>query len=228
MVAGAAQEGGEQLEVVVPVVVPDGDVDAELLARLRLVAELAAEPLRDACLRVVVPLEVGAPVHGEQTCEVVAVHKLLQVADGGEDATLDGIREPRAVRADAVFERDLGLHVGYPPVEYEVKGAALRLRLGGEVAYELAIRGKALAVAALQATLRREVRVAHDEALAHGVVADGLQQEALAGTVAAHDEAEARAAFGHKVKVMQQGRDLSLAPDRDVRKADAWDDAALE
>ena len=156
------------------------------------------------------------------------MHKLLQVADGGEDATLDGIRESRAVRADAVLERDLGLHVRDPAVEYEIKGSALRLRLGGEVAYELAIRGEALAVAALQATLRREVRVAHDEALAHGVVADGLQQEALAGTVAAHDEAEARAPLGHKVKVVQQGRDLSLAPDRDVGKADARDDAALE
>ena len=142
---------------------------------------------------------MGAPVHGEQAREVVAVHKLLQVADGGEDAALDGVREAGRVRAYAVLERDLGLHVGHPAVEYEVQGPALRLRLGGEVAYELAVRGEALAVAALQATLRREVRVAHDEALAHGVVADGLKQEALAGAVATHDEAEACPAFRHKV-----------------------------
>ena len=58
--------------------------------------------------------------------------------------------------------------------------------------------------------------------------ADGLEQKALAGSVATDQKAEARAAVGDETQVGEQGADLYLAPYGDVGKADARDHAALE
>ena len=58
--------------------------------------------------------------------------------------------------------------------------------------------------------------------------ANGLQQEALAGAVAADEEAEARAAVRHELEVVQQRLNLALAADGNVGQAYARDDAALE
>ena len=58
--------------------------------------------------------------------------------------------------------------------------------------------------------------------------ADRLEQEALAGAVAADEEAEARAAVGDEVEVVKQGGNLGLAAHGDVRKADSGHNAALE
>ena len=58
--------------------------------------------------------------------------------------------------------------------------------------------------------------------------ADGLQQEALARSVATNEEAEARPAVCHEVKVVQERLNLALAANGDVREPDAGHDAALE
>ena len=58
--------------------------------------------------------------------------------------------------------------------------------------------------------------------------ADGLEQKALAGSVATDQKAEACAAVGDETQVGEQGADLDLAPYGDVGKADARDHAALE
>ena len=81
---------------------------------------------------------------------------------------------------------------------------------------------------ALQATLGREVRVGHHEALAHGVRADGLEQEALARAIATHEEAEAGTPVRDEVEVVQEGGNLRLTADGDVGQPDARHDAALE
>ena len=114
-------------------------------------------------------------------------NELLHVGDDGVDAPLDETRERRALGRRAGGGHLL-LHVRDPAVEDERERPALGTRLGGEVGDELAVGGEALALGALQAPLGREVRVGHHEVAPHGVVADGLQQEALAAAVLAHDE----------------------------------------
>ena len=58
--------------------------------------------------------------------------------------------------------------------------------------------------------------------------ANGLQEEALARSVAAHQEAEAGPAVRHELEVVQKRLDLALASDGDVGESDARYDAALE
>ena len=55
-----------------------------------------------------------------------------------------------------------------------------------------------------------------------------LEQEALAGAIAAHEEAEGRAAALYEAKVREEGLDLPLSADGDVGQADARHHAALE
>ena len=213
LVAGPHEELGEELEVLVPGVVGDAGVDAQLAARLGLGAELAAQPLDDGRLALLVPLQAGLVVEPQHLREVKAADEL---ADGGELLCEGGL----GVRLLAQ-RRD-------PAVEHELERAALGAGLGGEVADELAVGGEPLALPALEATLGGEVGVRHHEAVAHRVRADGLQQEALARAVAAHEEAEARAAVAHELEVVQERLDLPLAAHGDVGQADARDDASLE
>ena len=230
-VARALEEARKQLDVVVPVVVADDDVHAQVGLGLGTGAVLAAKPPYNIGLRVVVGLHVGAEIHGEQACEVIAVHHVLQLANDHVDALLDlGSKRGvgRVCQVEAAFARHLHLHVGNPAVKDERERAALGTRLGGKVADKLSIGGQALALRTLQATLGRQVGVGHDEALAHGVVANGLQQEALARAIAAHEEAERRAPFPHKLEIVQKRLDLGLAAHGDVRQAHARHDAALE
>ena len=83
-------------------------------------------------------------------------------------------------------------------------------------------------MAALEPAFGRKVGIGHDEAFAHGVRADGLQEEALAAAVTAHKEPEGGAAIGDEREVGKERVNLGLAPDRDVRQADARHHAALE
>ena len=53
------------------------------------------------------------------------------------------------------------------------------------------------------------------------MVAHQLEQEALARAVAAHDEAEGRPSRRDALQVVEQRRDLVLAPNGHVRKANA-------
>ncbi len=81
---------------------------------------------------------------------------------------------------------------------------------------------------ALQTALRGEIRVRHDEAAVHNIVADGLQKKAFAAAVAAHDKAEGRAALGNDFHIAEQGFDFMFPADRDVGQTDTGNDAALE
>ena len=58
--------------------------------------------------------------------------------------------------------------------------------------------------------------------------ADGLQEEALAGAVAAHEKAEARAAVCHEVEVVEKRLNLAFAAHGDVGQANARHHASLE
>ena len=228
LVARAHEEGRENLEVVIPVVVADHYVHTQLAPCLGLVAILAAEPLGDVGLGLVIPLEVCAPIHGEKPCEVIAMDQLLNRGHGAHDSPLHGISECGVLGRETVLERHLRLHVRDPTVEDQVEGTALGPGLGAEVANELPVGGKALAARALEPALRREVRVCHHKAPAHGVVADGLEKEALAAAVATHKEAEARTAVSDEVEVVEEGRHLAVATNGDVGQAHARDDASLQ
>ena len=171
---------------------------------------------------------MGAPVHGEKARKVVAVNQLLHRGHGAHDSPLHGVGKRRVLRGEAILERHLRLHVGDPAIEHQVEGAALGPGLGAEVANELPVGGETLAARALQAPLGREVCVCHNKASAHGVVADGLEQEALTAAVTAHQEAEAGTAIGNEVEVMQEGGNLAITANGDVGQPHARDDAALQ
>ena len=80
----------------------------------------------------------------------------------------------------------------------------------------------------LNAPLGGEVGVRDDETFSHGMRANGLQQEALAGAVAAYKKTEARPAVGDEGEVGEKGLNLKFAANRDVGQAYARDDSALE
>ena len=212
-VAGSHEELREELEVLVPGVVGDAGVDAQLAPRLGLGAKLAAQPLDHARARLIVPFEARAIVEAQDLREVEAADEFL---DGGE------LRRERGLGIRLLAQRR------DPAVQHERQSTALGARLGGEVADELAVGGKALALAALEAPLGGEVGVRHHEVVAHRMRADGLQEEALARAIPAYEEAEAGSAVCHEVEVMQERLDLPFAPHRDVGQTDARHDAAFE
>lgn len=143
------------------------------------------------------------------------------------DAHLDTLRESLCTRLKP-FGKHVLLHARNPAIEDERERTAFGARLGRHVADELLVGGKALAVAALEATFGGEVGIDDDEVAVHRVVADGLQQEALAASVLADDEAKGGPAIGDDVDIVQQGVYLGFASDGDVGQADTWHDATLE
>ena len=214
LIAGAHEELREELEVVIPVIIADAAGDAELATGLGLGAVLAAEPPEDGGTALVIPLGAGLVISPQDAGEVEPVDHLLERgACCGEGCLRAG---------------GGGINGGDPAIEHELERAALRTRLGREVANELAVGGETLPGGALEATLWREVCVRNDETLAHRVRADRLEQEALARAVATYEEAEAGTAVGDKVEVMEEGANFSLAADRYVGQADARHHATLE
>jgi len=87
-VTRAMEEEGEELEVVVPVVVRDGHVHTQIGARLGLVGVFAAEPVQHLPLQLVVTLGKGTIVKAEQTGKVEAVHQVVHRAHHSEDLLL--------------------------------------------------------------------------------------------------------------------------------------------
>ena len=217
LVARTHQKARQQLDVVVPVIVSDDGAVAQLRLCLGLGAVLSAQPLDHVGKLLLVLLQVGHAVAPEHAGEVKAVDHLVQRS---ELLPQQGCLVPAGLHP--LLDR------GNPAVEDEAERAPLWAGLGRDVADELAIGGKPLALVALQAALRGEIRVCHHKALAHGVGANGLEQEALAGAIAAHEEAERRAAVLYEAKVREEGLDLPLSTDGDVGQADARHDAALE
>ena len=153
------------------------------------------------------------------------MHHVFQGAAERAGALLAAVR--RVDGGGGSVRRGLA-HRGHPAIEDQCEGPAFRPRLGREVADELAIGGEALSLPALQATLRGEIGICYYEVLAHGVRADRLEQEALARSVASHEEAEGCAAVLDEVEVREQGANLGLAADGDVRQADSRYDAAFQ
>ena len=138
---------------------------------------------------------------------------------------------PRFAVRDGAVGRCVGLqalHGGDPTVEHQHQRAAFWTSFGRKVADELAIRGETLSLASLQAALRRQVGICYHKVFAHSVCADGLQQEAFAGTVAPDEESKRCAAVCDKVQIGQQRAYLRLAAHRDVGQADARYHAAFE
>ena len=216
LVAAQHQETRKQLDVVVPVVIADDRRASQVGAGLALGAVLAAQPTGHAAHGLLVALDGGRTVAHEHTGKVKAVDHFLQAG------------QLLAQLLVAVRVRVRLLAARYPAVQDEIERAALGARLGGEVADELAVGCKALALAALQAALGGEIRVCHHKALAHGMRADGLQKEALARAVASDQKPKARSAVGDQVEVGEQRADLDLAAHGDVGQADARHHAALE
>ena len=126
LVAGPDEELREELEVLVPGLVGNAGVHAELGARLGLGAILAAKPLDHGGALLVGALEARSVVALQHGGEVKATDELL---DGGE-----------LCRERRLCVRLLG-ECRDPAVEHELERPSLGARLGGEVAHELTVRG---------------------------------------------------------------------------------------
>ena len=161
--------------------------------RLGFGAIFAAQPAGDTAFYLVVAFEGRGAIAHEHAREVESVDHLFKL--------VKLCAHVRFVVVTRVFARASIERRGDPTIQDEVEGAAFGARLGGEVANELAVGGKPLALASLQAPLGGEVGVGHYKAFAHGMRADGLQQEALAGAVASNQEPEACAAIGNEGKI---------------------------
>ncbi len=227
-IARLAEEGGEDLQVIVPVIVGDDDGDAQVLPGLALRGVFATEPLHDLRFRQVVARKVGVIVGREQPGEFEAVDQFRHRRGDGGDAAIHLCGELRVSGSKPGVRHRRCLHAGNPAIQHQRQCTTLGFGLRGEVADELPIGGKALALGTVQAPLGRQVRVRYHEPAVHAVVANGLQKEALAGAVASHDETAGGAAFGNDVHVMQQRLDLALATHGDIGQAHPGHHAALE
>ena len=167
-------------------------------------------------------------VEGEQPGEVEAVYHFVERINDGGDALLHQGRQSCIGDAKAGFLRRLLLHVADPPIQNQGQRTALGLGFGGHVANELLVGGKALPLGALQAPLGGQIRVHHHEVFRHHVVADGLQQEALAAAVFSHDEAEGGAPVGDDFHIMQQGVDLLFPAYGDIGQPHPGHHAAFQ
>ena len=227
-IARQTEKEGEELEVVVPVVVRDDDVDAQGLPGLPLEGVLAAEPADDLHFLFHVVLHIGVIIHGEELGELKAVHQLADRRRDGVDLLVDGLRQSRVAGRKPRLLQGLRLDGADPPVQDQGQGSALRLCFGRQVTDQLPVGRQSLAPRPLQPPLRRQVRVRHDEAPVHHIVADGLDQEALAGPVAAHNKAEGSSSLRNDVHVVQKRLNLTFAPHCNIGQADPRDHAALE
>ncbi len=211
-ITGQAEEGGEELQVVVPVVVSDDDVHPEFLLGLLLETVFPSEPTHYLRLGHIIALHVCVVVAREQTGELEPMDELADGGGDGIDLPIHRLREVGVTGGEAALLHSLRLHVVDPTVEDKGQRTALRLGLGREIADELAVGGQALPARALQPPLGREVGIRDDEPTVHHVVADGLQQEALARAVAAYDEPARRAALADDIDIVEQRLDLALPP----------------
>ena len=203
-------------------------MDAERLAGLAFERIFSAEPAKDFALGLVISADICVVVGREQAAEFKPVHEFADGRGHGKNLFVRGLGKCGIVGGKSCLLHGLILHGADPPVQDQGKRTALRLRLCGQVSDQLPVRGQALAVCALQTALRGEIRVRHDEAAVHNIVADGLQKKAFAAAVAAHDKAEGRAALGNDFHIAEQGLDFMFPADRDVGQTDTGNDAALE
>ena len=227
-VTRAVEEEGEELEVVVPVVVRDGHVHTQIGARLGLVGVFAAEPVQHLPLQLVVTLGKGTIVKAEQTGKVEAVHQVVHRAHHSENLLLYTLRELRAVRAATRRFSRLHLHRADPSIEHIGQRSTLGLRLYAEVLDQFAIRRQALSLIAIKASLGREVGVHHHKISVHHIVAHRLQQEGFPAAIVTRDEAERCAALADNIYIAEQRLDLLPSPHRDVGQSHARHHASLE
>ena len=156
------------------------------------------------------------------------MHQFAHGGSHGINLLIHHLRERRISGLQPGFPHGFRLHTADPPIEYERQSAALRLCFRGEIADELAVCGKALAPCALQPPFRGEIRVRHNEAPIHHIIADCLEQKALAGTIPAHNKAERSAAFCNDVHIVQQRFDLVFASHSDIGQANPRHHTTLE
>ena len=222
------EEAGEELQILIPVVVGDNDVDPKLLPGLGFGGVLPPEPFEDLALGLIVSGEGGAVVEGQQPGEVEAVDHLAERTDHGGDPLFRLRRQGRVGDAQSGCLGGLLLDAADPAVQDQGQGPALGTGLGGHVADKLLVGGQSLAPGTLEPPLRGEVRVHHHEIFGHHVVPDGLKQEALAAAVPAYDKAEGGPAAGDDVHIVEEGVDLRLSANGDVRQAHPGHHAAFQ
>ena len=132
------------------------------------------------------------------------------------------------------FRREPRVRCGFAPdaadpaVEDQAEGASLRPGAGRKIADQFPVGGQSLAAGSLQPPFRREVGVSYDEVAVHGIVADGLEQEAFAAAVSPREKTKGGAAFGDDVDVVEQGFQLLSASDSDIGQSDSGNHAAFQ
>ena len=228
LVSCLTEEKGQELEIVVPVVVGDDYRHAQLLTRLGLGGILAAKPFQHPAFKFIVAFGECPVIEGEQPREVETMNELVHLMYDCHDALLNQLGEPRIVEADARRVGSGGLDRTYPPVENHGEGSALRLRLDAKVSYELTIGGKALPLVAMKATLGRQVGIHDHKTTIHDIVADGLEKKRLAAAILSDNETERRATLANNVYIVEQRLYLLAPPYGDERQAYARHHASLE
>ena len=227
LVARADEKRRQQLDVVVPVVVGDNDVYAEILLGLGLGGVLSAQPPYGAGSLLVVSGGERLVVGVDDPREIEAVNHVLKTADFGVDLLFNCGVEERIVGAGSGGDH-LGADIGYPLLKYERERASVGLCADAHIAHELPVGRETLTLRAHQAALRGEVGVGGDEPSVHKVLAHGLKHEALSASVSSDDEAEKCAAFLGDVHVVEKRVYLRSTSDRDVSKPCARNYAALQ
>ena len=148
-VAGFFQEHGEQLDILVPVVVGDNDVHAQFRPGFSLGIVFPAEPLDHLCLAFVVALSVGVVVQRQQSGKVKPVHHFMQCSDDLVDFSFHSFPELRVVGVQTGFRGSFALDVADPAIQNQRQCTAVRTCLGGHVPNQLFIGCQPLSLGAL-------------------------------------------------------------------------------
>ena len=227
LVTSAHKESRQQLDIVVPVVVGDYDVDAEVLLCFGLGGIFAPEPAHRAGRFFFVAGCVCLVVRVYHAGKIKSVHHVLKAADTGIYLLLNGCVKERVVGAGALGNY-VRAHAGYPLLKNERERASVRFCAHAHVPHELAVGCKPLTFGSHQPAFRGKVGVCSHKAPVHQVLAHHLQHEALSAAITPYNKPEERASFFGDVHIVEQRVYLGCPADGNITKTRARHYAAFE
>ena len=119
-------------------------------------------------------------IGGKEPGKFKSVHELADRRCDCVDLLIHRFSQGGISGYKACFLRCLCLHTVDPPVQDQRQSASFGFCLGREIADQLSICGKSLSLGAVETPLRREVRVRDDKSSVHDIIANSLDQKALA------------------------------------------------
>ena len=189
---------------------------------------LSPEPLDHPGLGGFIPLAIALVIQGQQPGKVKPVDHFVQSVDDLADFLFHQPIQPAVSQRKTLLLHDLLLDLADPPVQDQGQGAPFRPGPGGHIPHQLPVGGQALSLCSLQPPLRGQVRVHHHKISFHHIIAQGLEQEAFAAAVPAHDEPEGSPAVGDDFHVVEQGIDFIFPSHRNIGQPDPGHHPALQ